>query len=124
MTGWFCAAAESATRAHHGDGPLTRYAADLVVPRDQRLEVAVLKAVANLWVMQREGAAGIYADQRAVVQDLVAAVRLRAPVVLEPAFRPAYEVAGDDAARLRVVVDQVASLTDRSVVDWHSRLCR
>ena len=41
---------------------------------------------------------------------------------LEPWLRPAYEEALDDAGRLRVVVDQVASLTDNSAVEWHQRL--
>ena len=29
----------------------------------------------------------------------------------------------DQAGRLRVVVDQVATLTDTSAVTWHARLC-
>jgi dGTPase len=124
LIGRFCAAAETATRAAHGDGRLTRYRADLVVPREQRLEVAVLKAVANRWVMQRAGAESVYSGQRELVQELVAAVRLSAPVSLDPVLRSAYASAVDDDARLRVVVDQVASLTDRSVVAWHGRLCR
>ena len=32
--------------------------------------------------------------------------------------------AADDAARTRVVVDQVASLTDESALGWHARLVR
>ena len=123
LIGRFCNAAESATRAEHGGGRLTRYAADLVVPRDQRLEVAVLKGVANLWVMQRVGAADIYSGQRVLVHELVSQLSLTAPGSLDPVLRPAYAAAADDAARLRVVVDQVASLTDRSVVAWHQRLC-
>jgi len=95
-----------------------------VVPREQRLEVALLKAVANRWVMQRAGAEPVYARQRDVVQELVSAIRLTAPESLDPVLRDAYASAPDDAARLRVVVDQVASLTDRSVVAWHTRLCR
>ena len=39
-----------------------------------------------------------------------------------PAFRADFEAAGTDAARLRVVVDQVASLTDASALAWHARL--
>jgi dGTPase len=35
---------------------------------------------------------------------------------------PAWEAASDDAARLRVVIDQVARLTDLSAVRWHRRL--
>jgi dGTPase len=39
-------------------------------------------------------------------------------------FRPDFESAGSAAARLRVVVDQVASLTDTSALAWHARLCQ
>jgi dGTPase len=124
LIGRFCAAAEHETRAGFGGGRLTRYGADLVVPREQRLEVAVLKAVANRWVMQRAGAESVYTGQRELVQELVSAVRLTAPVSLDPVLLTAYDAASDDAGRLRVVVDQVASLTDRSVVVWHARLCR
>ena len=124
LIGRFCTAVELATRERYGPGHLTRYAADLVVPREQRLEVAVLKAVANRWVMQRAGAEPVYARQREIVQELVSAVRLTAPESLDPVLRDVYLAAPDDAARLRVVVDQVASLTDRSVVAWHTRLCR
>jgi dGTPase len=42
-------------------------------------------------------------------------------VALEPLFRPTWAAAPDDAARLRVVIDQVASLTDTSAVIWHRR---
>jgi dGTPase len=124
LIGRFCTAAELATRAAFGDGHLTRYAADLVVPRDQRLEVAVLKAVANRWVMQRAGAESVYSGQRELVQELVAAIRIAGADALDPVLRTAYDGALDDAARLRVVIDQVASLTDRSVVAWHAALCR
>jgi dGTPase len=128
LIGRFCNAAESATREQFGGDRLTRYAADLVIPREQRLEVAVLKAVANRWVMQRSGAEEVYSRQREIVHELVAAVRLGAPGTLDASMRPAYAAAATatdpDAAHLRVVIDQVASLTDRSVLTWHSRLCR
>ena len=35
---------------------------------------------------------------------------------------PAWHAAPDDAGRLRVVIDQVASLTDAQAVSWHSAL--
>jgi dGTPase len=124
LIGRFCSAAEASTRARWGQGRLTRYAADLEVPREQRLEVAVLKAVANRWVMQRVGAEPVYVGQRELVHELVSAIRLGAPDALDPVLRTAYAEARDDAAALRVVIDQVAGLTDRSVVAWHARLCR
>ncbi len=122
LIGRFCTAAESATRAVHGSG-LTRYAADLEVPSEQRVEVAVLKAVANRYVMQRPESLAAHARQRELLLELAAALRRSGPVALEPALRPSYEQAPDDAAQLRVLVDQIASLTDTSVVEWHQRLC-
>ena len=47
---------------------------------------------------------------------------LGAPGTLEPALRPFFTKAADDAGRLRVVVDQIASLTDTSAVTWHRHL--
>ncbi len=124
LIGRFCNDVEAATRERWGEGRLTRYGADLVVPRDRRLEVAVLKAVANRWVIQRSGADYLYAGQRELIKELAAAIALKAPDVLDPVLRAAYDSAADDAARMRVVIDQVASLTDRSVAAWHASLCR
>jgi dGTPase len=44
----------------------------------------------------------------------------RAPDALDPIFLPAWSAASGDAERLRVVVDQVASLTDAQAHAWHS----
>ena len=43
---------------------------------------------------------------------------------LEPWLRSTFDAATTDAERLRVIVDQVASLTDVSVMAWHRRLVR
>ena len=124
LIGRLCGAAHAATLAAPVGQPLTRYAADLVVPRRQRLECALLKGVTASYVMSREGAAEAQARERELIMELSAAVRMGAPVTLDPALRPGYLAAGSDAERLRVVVDQVASLTDTSAVAWHGRLCR
>ena len=124
LIGRFCRAAERATRARYGNGPLVRYAADLVVPRAARLECALLKGVTAHYVMDGPGVAGRRARQRDLIVALVESVRDGAPETLEPYLRPAYDLVRDDAARLRVVVDQVASLTDTSALAWHRRLCR
>jgi len=50
-------------------------------------------------------------------------VQIGAPRTLDPLFRPAWEEAPCDAARRRVVIDQIASLTDTSAIAWHRRLC-
>jgi dGTPase len=72
--------------------------------------------------MQREGAAVVYERQRELLTELVHLMVLQAPAVLDPLYRPQWDEAVDDAARLRVVIDQVASLTDASVGRWLLRL--
>ncbi len=124
LIGRFCRAAQEATVAAAGGQPLTRYAADLIVPRQQRLECALLKGVTAYYVMRRAGAAAAQAKERELITELAGAVRIGAPGTLDRALRPAYAAASSDAARLRVVVDQIASLTDTSAVAWHARLCR
>ena len=105
-------------------GRLTRYAADLVVPRRQRLECALLKGVTMRYVMSRAGAAASQARERELIAELAAAVESGAPATLDPVFRPSWDAACTDTARRRVVVDQIAALTDTSANVWHRRLCR
>ncbi|MER6630107.1 deoxyguanosinetriphosphate triphosphohydrolase [Streptomyces sp. NPDC000987] len=122
LIGRFCLAAEGATRARWGSGRLTRYGAELVVPRGTRMECAVLKAVADRYVMQRAEQALLRADQRIVVAGLAEALTARAPDGLDPQFRALFDVAPDDRARKRVIVDQIASLTDAAARSLHARL--
>ena len=125
LIGRFCGSAQRATlAAADGRCPLTRYAADLAVPRRQRMECALLKAVTAHFVMSRDGVAARQARQRDLIGELAAAMQAGAPGTLDPALRPAYLAADTDAERLRVVVDQIASLTDTSAIAWHDRLCR
>ncbi|GAA3459132.1 deoxyguanosinetriphosphate triphosphohydrolase [Saccharothrix longispora] len=122
LVGRFASAAVGATREVHGDGPLTRYEADLVVPARAQAEVALLKAVAVRYVMSDPDRLRMQVGQRELITELVHALLTGAPEGLDPAFHPAWHAAGDDAARLRVVVDQVASLTDAQAVAWHRAL--
>ncbi|GAB2985187.1 deoxyguanosinetriphosphate triphosphohydrolase [Streptomyces pseudoechinosporeus] len=122
LIGRFCLAAEGATRATYGTGRLTRYAAELVVPRSARLECAVLKAVADRYVMQRAEQERLRADQRIVVAELAEALTARAPEGLDPQFRALFDEAPDDRARKRVLIDQIASLTDTTARSLHLRL--
>ncbi|KOV67909.1 deoxyguanosinetriphosphate triphosphohydrolase [Streptomyces sp. MMG1121] len=122
LIGRFCLAAEGATRAAYGTGRLSRYGAELVVPRQARMECAVLKAVADRYVMQRAEQERLRADQRVIVAELAQALTVRAPDGLDPQFRTLFDGAGDDHTRKRVIVDQIASLTDASARSLHARL--
>jgi len=126
LIGRFCTAAQAATREQFGDGRLTRYAATLVIPDEQKWEVAILKSIAVHFVMRRSGAQASYAAQRELIHELVAVMEQGDETVVEPWLRPSWQAAaaaGDEAGIKRVVRDQVASLTDTSVVQWHQRLC-
>ncbi|WP_328677949.1 deoxyguanosinetriphosphate triphosphohydrolase [Streptomyces sp. NBC_00322] len=122
LIGRFCLAAEGATREAYGSGRLTRYAAELVVPPATRNECAVLKAVADRYVMQRAEQEALRADQRIVLAELAEALTARAPESLDPQFRALFDAAPDDRARKRVIVDQLASLTDASARTLHAQL--
>ncbi|HYU84535.1 MAG TPA: deoxyguanosinetriphosphate triphosphohydrolase [Kribbellaceae bacterium] len=122
LIGRFCTSAEQATRATFGRAPLTRYAADLVVPDRTRAEIAVLKSIGVFHVMHSEERQHRRAEQRELLTELLHALWKNAPAGLDAAFAADFAAAADDAARFRVVVDQVASLTDASAVAWHARL--
>ncbi len=122
LTGRLVAAAVAATRCRFGPGPHRRYAADLVVPREVRARCALLKGIALRYVLRRPGSAARHERQRQLLAGLVTGLAERAPDALDAVFAPLWRAAGDDAARLRVVVDQVASLTDPAAVQWHARL--
>ena len=125
LVGRFSGAAERATRAEFGPGPLTRYAAHVVVPAGTVAEIAALKGVAALFVMTHDLRGAEYERQRDVLAGLVGALAARDGTDLEPPFaadhRAAVE-AGDAGLALRAVVDQVASLTDARAVGWAAEL--
>jgi len=122
LIGRFCVAAQQTTLAVT-PAPLTRYAADLIVPRRQRLECALLKGITAHYVMTRAGVIAAQAAERELLTELAYAIERGAPQTLDPLLRPSWDEAGTDAARRRVVIDQVASLTDTSAIAWHHRLC-
>ncbi|WP_158892753.1 deoxyguanosinetriphosphate triphosphohydrolase [Amycolatopsis anabasis] len=120
LVGRFAAAAVTGTREAYGDGPLCRYAAELAVPEQVAAEVALLKALALRYVMSDPRRLAMQDGQRQMLAELVEVLARRAPESLDSLFHPAWNAAPDDAARLRVVIDQVASLTDAQAQAWHS----
>jgi dGTPase len=124
LVGRFAVAATDATREGYGDRPLFRYAADLVVPPGVRAEVALLKAVALRYVMSDPRRLAMQARQRELLAELGAALLGGAPDSLDPVLAEDWAAAPDDPARLRVVVDQVAVLTDQQAVARHAALLR
>jgi dGTPase len=122
LIGRFARAAERATVESWGGGPLARFAADLEVPLDTRDEITVLKSIAAHYVMMADDRAGLLGRQRELLLALVEALDRSDGRALEGEFAADFAAAPDDAARRRVVIDQVASLTDVSARAWAARL--
>ncbi len=122
LIGRFATAAERETRTHYGDGDLTRYSANLLVPREQRVEVAMLKAMPGHYIIRAEKSQELYSKQRLLLGELVEAVLDRAPEALESFFLQEWYRASGEEEKLRVVIDQVASLTDPGAYALHKEL--
>jgi dGTPase len=125
VIGRFCGAVRATTNGGTDvvrDGPLVRHRAHVVVPEQTHLEMGVLKGIAAHYVMQADDRVLAMVRQREVMAELVAVLLDRAPDALERAFADDWADAPDDAGRRRVVIDQVASLTDASALTWHHRL--
>jgi dGTPase len=120
LVGRFATAAASGTRDTYGPDPLARYGAELRVPEQVAAEVALLKALALRYVMSDPRRLAMQDGQRQMLAELVEVLSRRAPEALDPLFHPSWDEAGDEAARLRVVIDQIAALTDAQAHAWHA----
>ena len=122
LIGRFVFESEQATRDKYGAGELQRYSADLVIPREQLVEVALLKAISAFYLIQAPEAQERYAKQRQVIRELVEMIQQAGPQVLDTVFLDAWHES--ENSRLRIIIDQVASLTDPAAHALHARLCQ
>ncbi len=124
LIGRLCRSVEDATLQTGDGGPVTRHQGDLVVPEETRAEILVLKGIAAHLVMSAADRVAEMGTERHLLLELVDTLSARGADALDPVFAVDYEAASSDSERTRVIVDQVASLTDVSAVSWHQRLLR
>ena len=101
---------------------VTRYNAKVNVPEEVRTEIAVLKGIVSAFLMSHESRRPFYEWQRALLVELADALLAGNGQNLDPASSSAWLDATTEIARKRVIVDQVASLTDQSALNLHNQL--
>ncbi len=112
LVGRFVMPAIHTTREVHGPVPHGRYSADLEVPVEVEAEVVMLKTMAVRYVMSDPGHRLRQDRQRDRIHRVAEYLAHSAPAGLDGAIRPLWDAAPDDAARMRVIVDQVALYTE------------
>ncbi|SJM60711.1 Deoxyguanosinetriphosphate triphosphohydrolase [Frigoribacterium sp. JB110] len=128
LIGRFATESVKATREAYPQESLTRYRASVIVPREVEVEIAVLKGIMGATVASLDTRRGIYEEQRRVLERLANTLLSTDTLFssgadqLDPEFAADFADATSDAERKRVIVDQVASLTDQTALSWHNRL--
>src|SRR5699024_10248540 len=108
LIGRFTRSASAATRAAHGEGPLSRYGGDMVVPEQTHMEIAVLKGLAAAYVMSSASQQPVYEAQVEIIRDLYSLLWNTGTQYLSPLFTELWHSASADDGRRRVGVAQIA----------------
>lgn len=121
LIGRFAVEAQAATIQHWGQGPLVRYGADLEIPVTTLDEITVLKSLAAHHVMRHDERTSELHEQRELLTALVKFLRETGDKHLEADFADDFRACEGDEQRDRVIIDQIASLTDVSAYAWGAR---
>ena len=122
MIGAFVGRVTDATMANASSVTLTRYRANVVETPEVLAEISVLKGLVSVFLMSHESRRPFYEWQRAILKELADALLNREGVGLDQVCQSAWMLAQTDIERKRVIVDQVALLTDQSALAMHDKL--
>lgn len=122
LIGSFVGRVTDATVAQSKHGIFTRYSSRVVETPDVQAEIAVLKGLVSAFLMSHESRRPFYEWQRALLKELADALLERQGSWLDPINKLAWVMSESDSERKRVIVDQVASLTDQSALTMHDKL--
>ena len=101
---------------------LARFGSTISVPAAVRSEIAVLKGIVSAFLMSHESRRPFYEWQRALLTELADALLASNGKNLDAYFELEWSKASDEVAEHRVIVDQIACLTDQSALQWHHKL--
>ena len=103
-------------------GSLTRYQSRVVETEDVLAEIAVLKGLVSAYLMSHESRRPFYEWQRALLKELADALLERQGAWLDAVHQKSWLDAQTHLQQKRVIVDQIASLTDQSAITLHDKL--
>jgi dGTPase len=101
---------------------LARFGSILVIPVDVQAEISVLKGIVAAYLMSSESRRPFYEWQRGLLTELADALLASNGMNLDAYSAQAWRVAANEVQKHRVIVDQIACLTDQSALTLHHRL--
>jgi dGTPase len=122
LIGSFVGRSTEHTLASNSTEHLVRYNGSLSVPSDVKAEIAVLKGTVSVFLMTDEKRQPYYLWQREVLTELADELLASNGKHLDNYCQSVWASASTDSQKYRVIVDQVASLTDVSALNLHAEL--
>jgi dGTPase len=101
---------------------LARFGSSLAIPSDVQAEISVLKGIVSAYLMSTEARRPFYEWQRGLLTELADALLASNGANLDSYSSQAWAAASTDVQKHRVIVDQIACLTDQSALTLHHRL--
>lgn len=122
LIGSFVGRSTAHTQQLNSSQSIVRFSGNLAVPEEVKAEIAVLKGTVSAFLMTDEKRQPYYALQREILTQLADALLASNGNHLDLYCQNAWELAKTDSQKHRVIVDQVASLTDMSALTLHAQL--
>jgi dGTPase len=122
VIGSFVSRTTEATFQANADSLFARYAGDVVVPIEVQAEIAIFKGLASYFLMSLDERVGYYEDQRTLLKELADVLLASNGEYLDGYSKEAWSKAKSDTGKHRVIVDQIAVLTDAAASKMHEAL--
>jgi dGTPase len=122
VIGSFVSRTTEATFQANADSLFARYAGDVVVPIEVEAEIAIFKGLASYFLMSLDERVGYYEDQRTLLKELADVLLASNGEYLDGYSQEVWSRAKNDTEKHRVIVDQIAVLTDAAASKMHEAL--
>ena len=122
VIGSFVSRTTTATFQANADSLFARYAADVIVPEEVEAEIAIFKGLASFFLMSLDDRVDFYDKQRKLLKELADYLLASNGKHLEGYSLEAWSKAKSDQEKHRVIVDQIAVLTDAAAVKMYEVL--